>query len=101
MYDGGSHIMSTLVNAVEARGFTYFDWNISSGDAGGATTADEVFENVVYALKDGGSSVVLQHDTKDFSVAAVERIIVFGLNNGYSFGKLDANSFTAHHGVNN
>lgn len=101
MYDGGSHIMSTLVNAVEARGFTYFDWNISSGDAGGATTADEVFENVVYSLKDGGSSVVLQHDTKAFSVAAVERIIVFGLNNGYSFGKLDANSFTAHHGVNN
>ncbi len=100
-YDGGSHIMSTLVNEVGARGFTYFDWNISSGDAGNVFSADAVFENVVYALKDGGSSVVLQHDVKDFSVAAVERIIVFGLNNGYTFAKLDANSFTAHHGVNN
>ena len=100
-YDGGTRIMSTLVDEVEAKGFTYFDWNVSSGDAGGAFSADAVFENVVYALKEGGSSVVLQHDVKDFSVAAVERIINYGLNNGYTFARLDANSFTAHHGVNN
>lgn len=100
-YDGGTHIMSTLVNEVGARGFTYFDWNVSSGDAGGATTSYAVYENVVNSLKEGGSSVVLQHDTKDFSVDAVESIIIYGLNNGYTFAPLDANSFTAHHGVSN
>ncbi len=100
-YDGGTRIMSTLVNEVARRGFTYFDWNISSGDADGVATTDEVFARVIANLKPGGSSVVLQHDIKDFSVAAVERIIAQCLASGYVFEKLDANSFTAHHGVNN
>ena len=101
LYDGGSHIMSALANEVSKRGFTYFDWNISAGDAGSARTADEVFNRVVSALKPGGSSVVLQHDIKDFSVAAVERIIQHCTANGYVFAPLDASSFTAHHGINN
>lgn len=100
-YDGGTHIMSSLVNEVTKRGFVYFDWNVSSGDAGGANNADEVFARVVTNLKAGGDSVVLQHDIKDFSVAATERIIQHCLQNGYVFAKLDANSFAAHHGVNN
>lgn len=100
-YDGGTRIMSKLVQEVEARGFTYFDWNISSGDAANTRTSDGVFENVVNALKEGGSSVVLQHDIKDFSVRAVERIIQYGLNNGYKFERLTKDSFTAHHRVNN
>jgi peptidoglycan/xylan/chitin deacetylase (PgdA/CDA1 family) len=101
LYDGGTRIMSNLVNEVTARGFVYFDWNVSSGDASGLIGTDAVYQNIIYALKDGGSSVVLQHDIKDFSVYAVEKVIVYGLNNGYIFDKLDANSFTAHHGVNN
>ena len=100
-YDGGAHIMSQLVGEVENRGFTYFDWNISSGDAASASSPEEVFENVVYSLKDGGDSVVLQHDIKDFSVASVEQIIQYCLSNGYKFATLDKSSFTAHHGVNN
>ena len=100
-YDGKTHIMSKLVQEVEARGFTYFDWNIVSGDTGGATSAEEVYNNVVNNLKYGGDSVVLQHDIKGFSVDAVERIIQFGKERGFKFAKLDANSFTAHHGVNN
>ena len=100
-YDGGAHLMSQLTEEVERRGFTYFDWNISSGDAGGATSSDQVYNNVVSQLKVGGSSVVLQHDIKGFSVAAVERIIQYGLANGFTFERLTAGSFTAHHGVNN
>ena len=100
-YDGGSRIMSTLVSEVENRGFTYFDWNVTSGDAGGASTAEEVGDNVIDRLVEYGESVVLQHDVKGFSVDAVERIIQYGLANGYEFKKLDANSFNAHHGVNN
>ena len=99
-YDGGTRIMSRLVNEVSARGFTYFDWNISSGDAGGATSSDQVYRNVVDNLKPT-FSVVLQHDIKDFSVDAVERNIKYGQQNGYTFKKLDEASFTAHHGVNN
>ena len=100
-YDGGQRIMSKLVYEVEARGYKYFDWNVSSGDAGGVTTADQVYQNTINSLKVGGSSVVLQHDTKSFSVDAVERIIQYGLEHGYRFLKLDTSSFGAHHGVNN
>ncbi|MBP5683679.1 MAG: polysaccharide deacetylase family protein [Bacilli bacterium] len=95
-YDGGAKIMSFLVNDVQEKGFIYFDWNVSSGDAGGTTSSDGVYNNVIRSLK-SGSSVVLQHDTKKFSVDAVQRIIEYGLNNGYTFKALDASSPTVHH----
>ena len=99
-YDGGTHIMSQLVNEVTARGFTYFDWNVSSGDGGAPLSPDDVYDNVTNALKPE-YSVVLQHDVKEYSVDAVERIINYGLSSGYTFSRLDSSSFTAHHGVTN
>ena len=93
-------IMSRLVKEVQNRGYYYFDWNVSSGDAGGAYTSDQVYNNVVTTLKEG-TSVVLQHDVKDFSVDAVERIIQYANANGYTFKTLDETSYGAHHGVNN
>lgn len=99
-YDGGTKIMSTLTAEVERRGYRYFDWNLSSGDAGGATTSDEVFVNIAAHLKEG-DNVVLQHDIKGFSVDAVERVIDHGLANGYTFKALQTDSPGMHHGVNN
>lgn len=100
-----SGIMSTLVKEASLYGYTYFDWNVSSGDAGGATTADEVYNNVITQVAKvssyGKPSVVLQHDTKGFSIDAVERIIIWGLQNGYHFSSLSQGSYTAHHGVVN
>ena len=101
LYDGGQRIMSRLASEVTARGFTYFDWNISSGDAGGAYDTGSVYARVINALGEGGSYVILQHDIKGFSVDAVESIIEYGLNNGYSFDRLNSSSFTAHHRINN
>lgn len=100
-YDGGTHLMSTLVDEVKDKGFTYFDWNISSDDAVGASSADEVYNNVVDHLAPDKDWVVLQHDIKGFSVDAVERIIEYGKEQGYTFKKLDESSFTAAHGVLN
>lgn len=99
-YDSGKRIMSSLTKEVQNRGFSYFDWNISSGDAEGAKTADEVYNNVVSKLG-VGEYVILQHDIKSFSVDAVEKIIEYGISNGYIFDKLDQNSFSAHHSINN
>ena len=39
-------IMSKLTKKVEEHGFEYFDWNVSSGDAGGATTTEQVIKNI-------------------------------------------------------
>ena len=93
--------MSALVDDVKDKGFTYFDWNISSGDAGGATSADEVYNIVTSRLAPDKDWIILQHDIKGFSVDAVERIIQYGKDHGYTFKKLDENSFTAAHGVLN
>ena len=94
-------IMSYLVQAVEDNGFRYFDWNVDSNDAGGAKDKKEVFENVTDGVEGRRVSIVLQHDVKDFSVEAVEKILIWGLENGYEFRSLDMTSPMAHHGTNN
>lgn len=98
-------IMTTLTQQASARGLIYEDWNVSSGDAGDTTSTDAVFNNVTSQVSAntayGIPSVVLQHDIKDFSVNAEERIIQWGLENGYSFRKITPASYIAHHHVNN
>ena len=94
-------LMSLLTRAVQDAGFQYFDWNVDSNDAGGAKKAQTVFNNVTAGVSQNRVSVVLQHDIHDFSVDAVEDIIVWGLNNGYSFERLTETSPGVHHGVLN
>ena len=96
-----SGIMSRLTNEVVDRGYRYFDWNVDSNDAGGAKSADQVYQNVINGVRNRRVSVVLQHDTKGYSVEAVERIIVWALENGYTFLPLKTDSPTAAHGVRN
>ena len=91
--------MSTLTKEVEKRGYYYFDWSCSSGDAAGVPiSSDRVYKNVINGLKED-YTVVLQHDIKGFSVNAVEKIIKYGLKNGYTFMPLTETSPGAHHGL--
>ena len=94
-------IMTRLSKAVTDSGYQYFDWNVSSGDAGETTDTDVVYQNVINGCAGRKASVVLQHDIKDYSVAAVENIIIWGINNGYTFRALDVTSPSAHHGIAN
>lgn len=94
-------IMTRMSKSVQEHGYYYFDWNVDSFDAGGASTADEVFRHVTSGCKKYEESVVLQHDIKKYSVDAVERIIVWGLENGYSFRALDENAPGCHHKILN
>ncbi|MBQ3357261.1 MAG: polysaccharide deacetylase family protein [Oscillospiraceae bacterium] len=94
-------IMTTLAADLTDMGYQYFDWNVSSGDAGETTETDRVYENVISGIQWQNVSIVLQHDIKGFSVAAVERIIIWGLNNGYTFLPLDSTSPTSHHRIAN
>ena len=94
-------IMSRLTTVMTDMGYQYFDWNVSSGDAGETTSTNRVAENIISGCQAHQASVVLQHDIKDFSVAAVERVIVWGLNNGYVFAPLDETSPAPHHKIAN
>lgn len=94
-------VMTLLTEAVQDAGFQYFDWNVDSNDAGGAKKAETVVKNVTDGVSRNRISVVLQHDIHSFSVDAVEEIIVWGLENGYTFLPLQQNSPPMHHGINN
>lgn len=78
-------IMTALTQSISYHGYLYCDWNVSSGDAGGATTRDQVAANVIAGIQKNSVSIVLQHDIKDFSVEAVDDIIFWGLEHGYTF----------------
>lgn len=94
-------IMTRMTQKVIELGFQYFDWNVDSMDAGGANTADAVFWNVLDGVTKRQTSIVLQHDIKSYSVEAVERILNWGLSNGYAFLPLTTNSPGFHHNINN
>ena len=40
-------IMTRLTQDATARGLQYYDWNVSSGDAGETTSTDQVYQNVI------------------------------------------------------
>lgn len=94
-------IMTRLTQALHDLGFQYFDWNVVSGDAGETKITEEVIEFVIEGVQKQDVSIVLQHDIKDYSVDAVETIILWGLENGYRFLPLDPSSPNAHHDVRN
>ena len=94
-------IMTRLTRAVEDCGFSYFDWNVDSDDAGAAQTPNDVFRNVTQGVQENTYSVVLQHDIHSCSVDAVERIILWGQRNGYQFLPLQIDSPVVHHVVLN
>ena len=94
-------IMTELTQMVQACGFSYFDWNVDSNDAGGARTSAQVYQNVVNGAGDNQYLVVLQHDIHSFSVDAVEQIIQWGLRSGYQFLPLQTDSPPIHHPVLN
>ena len=94
-------IMSRLGPGLESMGYRYFDWNVNSRDAEGARSASAVAENIIRGCHGKNCAVVLQHDIKAFSVEAVEQVLIWGLENGYSFLPLDVSSPVTHHDIAN
>ena len=97
-------IMTKLTKMVEQEGFSYFDWNIDSGDAEGNNRDKKILiRNVRDNLEKNRSNVVLMHDTsqKQTTPAAVKSIIKYGKKNGYSFYAISKDTIPVHHNVNN
>ena len=94
-------IMSTLTGMVLDKGYRYYDWNVDSNDAGGANTSNQVYNNVVNYLSYNRSNVVLMHDVKYQTRDALRDIIRYVKNNGYTFSKIDMDTYMVRHGVNN
>ena len=95
-------IMSYLVDEVHKRGYKYYDWNISSGDAvGGKIEADTIYKNVINNSSLNRTNMVLMHDTKRATRDALPRIIETLKSRGYTFAKIDENVPEVKQRVNN
>lgn len=94
-------IMTALTRRVEEKGYIYHDWNVDSCDAGGASTAAEVAENVIQGCSTRTSSVVLMHDIRSYTIDAIEDILLWGQANGYTFESLTTDTPAVHHKVKN
>lgn len=94
-------LMTLLTEAVQDAGYQYFDWNVDSGDAGGTNEQNVVAENIMEGVSNQTISIVLQHDIHSYSVNAVEDVIRWGKENGYTFRALTEYSPGFHHDVQN
>ena len=97
-------VMTQLAQRVTDDGLMYMDWNVSSGDAeGNNRPVNLIIGNVTGGFKHGRNNVVLMHDTsaKQTSADALQSIITYGKNNGYSFYPISKDTIPVHHGINN
>ncbi len=85
-------IARPVANELTRRGYTYFDWNVSAGDAEKGATAQSIYQNTVNETLRFEKAVVLFHDasTKHDTVKELPRIIETLKKNGYRFDKLDS-----------
>ena len=96
-------IMRRLVKTVDSMGYSYFDWNVSSGDAGGATNSSQVYSNVTKGLRKNRVNIVLMHDfsNNNKTIGALDGIIKYGKSHGYVFKVINNSTIPVHHGVQN
>ncbi len=94
-------IMSRLTQSVLEKGYKYYDWNISSGDAGGTTTSSGVYNNVISQLKKERANMVLMHDIKPYTRDALRQIIKYGKESGYTFERITMDTPMITQRVNN
>ena len=93
--------MTTLTKDVVNKGYRYYDWNISSGDAGETTSSSGVYNNVIRSLSKNKVNMILMHDIKPYTRDALRNIIRYGKNNGYTFAKITMSTPMVTHHVNN
>ncbi len=82
-----------IIEEMTRRGFRYYDWNVDSNDAGGATWT-EMYNNVLSAIDNNYRSVVLMHDSapRTNTVLVLEDIIKALIGKGYKFDKINNNT---------
>ncbi|MEG2038225.1 MAG: polysaccharide deacetylase family protein [Oscillospiraceae bacterium] len=80
-----------IIDEMNRRGFTYYDWNIVSGDDTPVVLAPEVlYQNVIKQEKGKESLVILFHDSDLYTTTpkAVELVIKHYLEKGWKFAPL-------------
>ncbi len=93
-------IMKKLSKKLTKKDFTYFDWNIDSGDASGYNVSKtKIVNNTIDGLSKKRTNIVLMHDSgaKKTTAKALQKIIDYGNNNGYVFEAITENTAKIQH----
>ncbi len=79
-----------IIAEMTRRGFTYYDWNASSGDANSNATANSVYNNTVQSSENKDRIILLMHDSisKSYTVAALPGIIEYYKAMGFKFERI-------------
>ena len=94
-------IMTRLAQEAHERGLEYFDWNVDCGDGGGLNDPDGVYQNIISGIQYNDVSVVLCHDSHGTTVDAIDRVLTWGEENGYTFLPLAKGMTVCHHSIAN
>lgn len=83
-------IYQDIVAEMMRRGFTYYDWNVSSGDASTSATAVQILHNVTDHMERHDSAIVLMHDRTDnrLTSSVLAEMIDSISASGYRFSRL-------------
>ncbi len=93
-------VVKAIASKMLNDGYQYFDWDVDSGDAAGASRS-KIYNNVVNGVSRCSKCVVLMHDIKPNTVNELDNILNTLTSKGYKFGTLSVNSPTVHHSIAN
>lgn len=93
-------IMRALATKMSEYNYAYFDWDVSSGDASGASK-EKIINNIIRGVSSCSRCVVLMHDINGRTVSALNDVLAELTSRGYKFGTLSIDSPTCHHGIAN
>ena len=79
-----------IIAEMTRRGYTYYDWNVGSGDTSKQKSAADIYNNVVNGVASHQESIVLMHDlaSHESTLAALSQIIKTLRDSGYTFAPL-------------
>lgn len=89
--DFNTETCDDIIKEMTRRGFRYFDWNVESGDANGATWTD-MYNSIPRDIRNTERAFVLFHDTKYNTVLVLEDVLKVLKNEGYKFDRINADT---------
>ena len=93
--------MTRLADELTAKGYSYFDWNVLSGDAGETKDSMQIIARMEKGVTQNERSIILCHDIHPFTVNAIDSFLTWAQSNGYEFKTLKNGDFAAHQRINN
>ena len=93
----GADGFATVKETLKEQGYTYFDWNIDSGDTHKGTSKDYVINQVKKGIMSNGkykdNVCILFHDIKKVTADALPEVIEILKDAGYTFKTLDSKCY--------